>query len=446
MHFIKNRYYSLIGLDKISNKKNNLLSDILFFILFIALPSSFFAIVPQSTFYKAGAYDLNLLFLISGLVYLIFYFKHLAKIWKLPSGKFFIFLCLYLIFQILYSWLYMEISLREVLTIFRKNFFWPIATLGFLLYVSSMSSYRIERFFRWLFIITFSMALLYIFSNLTGINVWGASAKDAIVFKGALLMQNVYAIPRYLHILFVFIVISSIVDFKFKNNWMWLIPLLVTILSFVRNQMMVYALYLFFIYFFTKTTNIPTHLIKTAKQFLLLFFMVILIITIFPKHLDRLLDKFGFHNRAGMLVTKMENLKTGTYDFRIRLIEESYERTKNNLLLGNGYIRESGIRTYDFVLGGDSLIPAVLFTEGVMGLIIRWIPLIILLIYSIKYIFKKRNKFKIYWLTIIVLILPQFINIVQTTIFTEYNHWYFIFLAMLIFKNKLNIKKEKNVP
>lgn len=446
MHYIHKEILSLPGMDPVSQKRKFFGQDMIFFILFAALPSSFFALVPQTVFYKPGAYDLNFLFFISGLVYFFIFFKHLPKIWKMPSGKFFLILCVYLLFQIFYSFFYQEIPIREIITVFRKNFFWPLPTLGFLLYIASMSSYRIERFMRWLMLVTFAMGLLYIFSNLTGIDVWGAHVKDAPIFEGVVLMQNTFAIPKYLHILFVFALISSLVDPKFKNYWMWVTALLVTILSFVRNQMAVYVLYMLTAYLLTKVGKITTNISKTLKQLTLLFIAAILLVTVFPKHLDRLLYKFGFYDtQLGKIAYTVDRVKTGTYDFRTKLIENAYERTKDNTVFGNGYIREATPGDYDFVLGSDTMIPPVLFTEGILGMILRWLPLLALLQLGIKYLIKQDNAFKLFWLAIVTLIAPQFINIVQTTIFTEYNRWYFIFAILLLFKYRMEKEKTKGI-
>lgn len=445
MHYIKKKFIALPGLYSIPRKRDHRYSDLLFFILVAALPSSFFALIPQSVFYSPGLYDLNLFFFFSGLVYLIFYFKHFPKIWKIPSGKAFIILCGYLIFQFLYSYMYQEIPLREVITIFRKNFFWPIATLGFLLYAASMDSYRIERFFRWLFVVTFFMVLLYIVSNITGIDVFGAKAKEAYQFKGELLLQNVYAIPRYMHILFVFSFTASMVDAKFKNYWMWMSGLLLTIISIVRSLMAVYMISMVVIYFLTKFSRIPTYISKSLKQIFLLILTAIILVLIFPHHLERLAEKMGFTDSARISIVdyKVDDLRIGTYDFRINLIKEAYDEIEGeHLFFGTGYIREATSGTYDFVLGGDSLIPAVLYTEGVLGLVMRWLPLLTLLFYSLYMLSKKRTKYKLFWLVITALILPQFVNVIQTTIFTEYNRWYFIFALLLLLISKIEREKK----
>jgi len=443
MILINNKYYSLPGLYKIERKKYYFYNDLIFFILVIALPSSFFALIPQTWFYKPGLYDLNLIYLIIGIIYFIFNIGHIPKIIKIPSGKAFILLCLFLIFQIVYSYLVKDISLKEIITVFRKNFAWPIGTLGFLLYVASMDSYRIERFMRWLLMITFIMCIMYIFSNITGINIWGAETKKPQVFNNEILLQNIYAIPRYIVFLFIFAFIESLVDKSFKKYYMWIVPLIVTIISFVRNQIIMYFVYMITSYIIIIISPLKIQLRKIIKQIFLLLIGILILILIFPTHVERLLYKFGFYNvYTHQIIFFQSKINEGTFNFRILLIKKAYENTKDNLLLGNGYKRVARPGQYDYVLGTDTFIPPVLYTEGLIGFFFRWLPLLILTFIAVKRIFFQKTKTKLFWLVMLVLIPTQFINIIQTDIFIRYNIWYFIFAILALLEYKLKKEKE----
>ena len=129
MRLNKRKYLSLPGLYKLPITRYRLKSDLLFFILFTAIPTSFYAFINYEIFYQPQLYlDINVLFLLISLIYTAIYIKHLPKLFAIPGGKAVFILVVFLFFQILYSYLIIGINLIEILTIFRKNFFWPIAT------------------------------------------------------------------------------------------------------------------------------------------------------------------------------------------------------------------------------------------------------------------------------------------------------------------------------
>ena len=118
-------------------------------------------------------------------------------------------------------------------------------------------------------------------------------------------------------------------------------------------------------------------------------------------------------------------------------------------MFGNGYIRESQKGEYDFVLGGDTLIAPVLFTEGLFGILIRCLPILYFLYFGFKNLKNKNRGIAIFSILILTLIVPEFFNAVQTTLFVNYHHVLFIiYLLMIILYNdekmKTRITKTKN--
>ncbi len=446
MKSINQIFLSLPNLKKQSHHKKKIFVDFIFFIVVAAVQSSFFALVDQHLFYKPGSYDLNLFFIVFSFIYMVLYFKHLPKVLDIPGGKAFFLLTVFIAFQLFYSYFFQGIPIKEILTIYRKNFFGPISALGLLLYASTMDRYRIERFFRWLLIATFLQSALYVFSNITGIKVFGASVKNVIQYQDVVLMQNVFAISHFLPVLFIFSLITSFTDNNYKKNWLWVTALIVVVLSFVRSMLLVYIMYIILFLVIGKFSRLNINFPKYIKQIFIMTFAVFLLFVIFPKHVDRLIYKFGFRSKHENQYS-INSVKMSTYNFRIDLIKEAYKRTKSNIILGNGYIRESRIGGYDFVLGGDTKIAPVLYTEGLAGIVFRWFPIFVILFVNLKNLIMNNNKYSLYPIAITILILPEFINVVQTNIFVKYERIFIILmmLQLIIIKDKQN-DREINVP
>lgn len=422
--------------------KRKLFQDIIFFLVVVALPSSFFALLPSTFFY-----DLRLVFLLLSTLYIPLYISFIKKIVKLPGGIALIVLNLFLFFQIIYSILYHEIPFTEVATVFRTKFFYPIATLGFLLYVASMDNDRIYRFMYWVLFATFLQGSLYVFSNITGLNPFAQISKEFSTFQGEVIMQNMFAIPHYNEILFAFALLTALTAKKFKKHWLWVIPLLVTVISIVRSQMIVYLLVFILIFILSKISKLKLNLSKIFNLSIIVVLFIVLISFTFPSHLARVIDKFGFDEKEH--ITASDYTEEGTYAVRLRLIKDAYTRTEsnNNLLLGNGYKREATKGEYDFVVGDDTLIAPVLFTEGFAGLVFRIIPILLLLFYFMKSLLSKNKKYKLFAIVAIALILPEILNAVQTKYFVYYTRVVFVLfvLAMVTYNDK-RIKYEKNLP
>ena len=434
----KHIQYKLPGLQHIFFK-HKLIGDLVFFLVVVALPSSFFALIPDTSFY-----DLRLLFFLVSSLYLIFYFKNLKKIYRLPGGIALVILNVYLCWQIGYSLFIKDIPLIEVITIFRANFFYPLAALGFLLYVIDINNDRIYRFMYWLLIVTFLQGILYIFTNISGVNIFAFGIYE-YDFEGNTILQNMSAIPHYNSILFAFTFSAYLFYKSYKKHWFWIVPLAVTIISIVRSQMIVYFLTILLIFIFAKISKTNLTFSKFFKIILLSVFFVSILLFFFPSHVGGVINRFGFDKKEQL--SKSKYLEEGTYYLRLELIRDSYYRTKknNNLLTGHGYIRESEKGEPDFVVGGDTLIAPVLYTEGYIGITLRILPIFILLLYYFKLLFKKRSKYKVFAIVAIALILPEILNAVQTKHFTFYTREVFVLyvLAIVIYNfKKTRIKGE----
>jgi len=452
LKIVNNKYIALPGLYKLPIRKYKFIQDLIFIFLFTGIPTSFYAFFDNSLLDKLNFVDLNVIFLIVGLSYLAFNLKHLPKLLRLPGGKALFALTIYLCFQIIYSIFARDINIVEVLTIFRKNFFWPIATLGFLLYIISIEIYRLERVFRIIFGMTIVLGVLFLISNIFNIDFYVVQrTKENLVSNSIVYTQNLKASPRYLGIVFLFGFITTLTTKKYNKHWQWLIGLFVTIILILRAKLVVFALYISvsftLVLIFIKKISIKNNL----KILLVLLLLFILFIIIFPTRINFLVEKFESSLQDQFYYSSaIENLfSTGSFGHRINLIVDAFTRSKSSLLLGNGYIRESTAGNYDFVLGLDTGIAPVIFCEGIIGMIMRWLPIIAILIASIfKLLQKSEKKYALFYIAIIALIVPQFINIIQTKIFVRYNDTIFLImmLQILIFRDKLNLTSKPIIP
>lgn len=425
------------GIEKVFFKYK-FLPDLLFFLAVVALPSSFFNFVDKTIFI-----DLRLLFLVVGVLYLVFNIKYLKKISHIKGGRLLLLLIFFIFFKILHSIAFQNIPWIEVLTIFRTNFFFPIVTLGFLLYAAKMNNDRLYRFFYWLLLVTFLQGVLYIIANLTGFNFYANTAKEFQEFQGTTIIQNLQSLPDYNIILFAFTLLTVLIVPKFKKHWLWIISLIVTVLSIVRSQIIVYVLILFSLYGFGIFSNLKMGVSKIVKALIVLTIFSLIALLVFPAHIGRVINKFGFDKSEQ--INASSYTEEGTFKVRLNIIEDAYLRTErnNNLMLGNGYKREASKGKYDFVVGGDTLIAPVIFTEGFLGIFIRSLPVIYFLFFGFTNLRNKNKQIALFALLIVALITPEILNAVQTKIFVYYHHvLLIIYLLMMILYNQKQYQKH----
>ena len=429
--------YQLPGIKKVAFKRK-FVPDLIFFLSVVALPSSFFNFIDKNVFI-----DLRLLFLVVGVLYLIFNIKYIKKISKIKGGKFLIIFISYILFKIIHSIVFQNIYWLEVLTVFRTNFFFPIVTLGFLCYAAKMDNKRLYRFFYWLLLVTFFQGILYIIANLSGFNFYANTSKEFQEFQEITIIQNLQSLPDYNIVLFAFALLTALIVPQYKKHWFWITPLIVTVLSIVRNQMIVYVLILLALYAFGMFSNLKIRVSKIVKAFFVLAICLLMTLLVFPSHIGRVINKFGFDKSEQ--ISASTYTEEGTFKVRLDLIENAYNRTEHNnsLILGNGYIREATKGEYDFVVGGDTLIAPVIFTEGLLGLLMRCFPIFSFLFFGFKNLRNKNKHIALFSLLIVALILPEILNAVQTKIFVYYHHVMFIiYLLMMILYNEKQIHKK----
>lgn len=425
---MNNTIYQIPGLHKIAFKRK-LGLDLLFFILAIALPTSFFNFLPNEIFI-----DIRLLYLLIGLIYITFNFKNYKKLLKIKGIKLLLIVIIFLIFRFVHSIVINDIPLIEVLTIFRTNFSYPIIIFGFLLYAVNMDNMRLYRFFYWLFIVTLISGIVYVISNLSGINFYANVYKDYRVFNNTVIMQNMASIPKYSKFLFVFSLFASIALIGYKKYYYVFIPFIVTIISIVRSELIVYLLSIFFILFFIRITRFKLRISKIVKFSIIGIVSLSITLLIFSSHFYRLIDKFQLNET--MEINSENYLEEGTYKVRLDLIEDAKKEIKNDPILGTGYRREVRKGEYSYVVGGDTLIAPILYTEGYLGLIIRILPILFFIKFGIKNL-RSKSKFSAFMAVVILTVIGgELLNLVQTRLFAFYNEFLMIlYMLMMINQN-----------
>ena len=141
--------------------------------------------------------------------------------------------------------------------------------------------------------------------------------------------------------------------------------------------------------------------------------------------------------------TLNEDLKynVGTYSFREKLIEEACDIVikENKMVFGVGYTHEPQFEKgdYSWVIGGDTLIPPVIYCEGFIGLTLRVSLLIWFLIKSVKIIFMHGNKYILYCAIFFISVyIPQIVNYVQTSVFMSFTIFMIAFVFILYMKKE----------
>ena len=419
--------------------KYKLLPDVVFFLSVVAIPSSFFNFINKSVFI-----DLKLLFMLLGIFYVITNISAIKKISKIHGGKLLVIVVCFILFKVAHSIAIQNIAPVEILKVFRANFYYPIVTLGFLLYAAKMNNLRLYRFFYWLLFVSFIQGVLYVIANLTGIDFFANANKEFYEFDGKTIVQNLESLPDYNIVLFSFCVITVLTVRNYKKHWLWITPLLVSVLSIVRNQMIVHVLILILFYVLGNFSSVKIRFSKILKASFIFVLFAFVALIMFPEHIGRVINKFGFDKEQN--ISASSYTEKGTFKVRLNMIEDSYSRTKrkNNLLLGNGYTREVDNGQRGLVFTGDTLLSPVIYTEGLLGLFIRCLPVLYFLYFGFINLKSNNNKLALFSLLILAMIIPEFLNIVQTKIFVYYHHLLFIiYLLMMILYNDKQLKIKK---
>lgn len=426
--FLNNELYIVKG--GVSYQK---LNDFLFFFVFVIIPSSFFALVDQRFFYIKGFLDLELITWLLCLFYFI-KIKNISKICLYPGIKALFLVAILVTIFYLYTSLF-KTSFYEAFKIFRKGYFTIFSAIGLLLFIINLPSYRLIRIIKWITIAMTIQGVFFIIDNVFDISIFATKVYQELDYKGQIVKRHFNAFPIYNNIVYTI----ALVNVLSNKKKIWFIPLIISIICMLlistRSALIRYIVIFILIFFFFSFSKRGKN-IKNTFQLLIIFFITgFIYINFFSAY-------FNFFNERISEIEHEESIvEVGNFGFRLQLIEEAIESTKDNFLfLGNGYVRQAKEGKYDIALGGDTHLAAVIYTEGFLGLVFRLIPILILLIINIKELAKKNYPAKNYNILIIAIITGELVNIIQTTIFKNYDS-IFIFLLIFEYLKREDIKR-----
>lgn len=410
------------------------LSDIIFLIVVVGIPSSFFGFINEETFYIKGYFDLRLLAWLATLPFLFLYIRNLKYIKNIVAGKFLLLVVIFVITNFLFT-LIMGISFSEAFKAFRVDYFSPISCLALLLYGYSMSLRRLHRFLKWILIVTILQGIFYIIDLTTGFSIFAVSVYRVEYWQGALIERNYLAFPMVNTMVFTL----ALVGLLYERKKIWIIPLAISsmcvligsfrhllfeCISIIFIQLIMYI-------FFEKKKGI-----SRVMLMLVVFIVIVMIFQLaFSEYYGYFFDRISEIIRNGKLDLK----GIPNFSLRINLITETWKNgiEKGTLFFGNGYVRSRNPGEYDLVFGGDTHIAPILYTEGIFGIVIRIIPILILFFYNFrcylrgqKSISSALNLISISW------IFSQFIGFVQSPILRNYNSVFFFLMIFEFIKIK----------
>lgn len=304
---------------------------------------------------------------------------------------------------------------EEAITVYRRNYIVLPSFLMCMAYISGMSIQRMEIFGQLILKWIIPLSILYVL-QCCGVHLF----TDNLSFQtsgGVTVLRNILGMPPILPVVLAFCFISYLKD-RSKNYWIYvLIALGVTFISFTRS-LIASAGFIVVLTLFLQTWKygLQKRLFKLAFY---IFLAAILLMIVYP-------SAFSFwENLLDDTINSQLTNDQGTYAFRKRLVEKVMLNLEqhNALMTGLGYIRDAAKGKYSFVLGGDTYIAPVLWCEGFIGLTLRCIPFLYLLFRGFS-MFRKPydDKEVVVSMVIIVTILSEIPNYVQTSFFMHYNY------------------------
>lgn len=392
-------------------------------IVSVLLPSSFFNFVPKNVWLDLNflLFTISMILVLSGFKNRIILRRYLHSTWIIEI------LLIYVLVNFIISIGIRDIYWLEALKVFRNKFFWPLFVYGLLLHLAGLRSYRIGEFLNVIYSTSISLACIYLIVNLIGIDIYANSYKEWYRYNDKLIIQNLEAIPIYL----IYLLPLVMTRYLLNRSSLYIVQIAIIIfvygVSMLRGELFV-ILFTLAIYIWLIQKKVNTEYRKLIAGFLLrIFFSACLVSLLFWNHVGRLIEKFG------VLESSVEG---GSMAIRLRMIAESWSRITdaNNVLLGNGYIRNPLFGKYDLTFTLDTYIAPVLVTEGLLGLALRILVLLGLILDAKRFYIVSNNG----WLYVCInaMIWPQILNIIQTSSFVNYSGLYLLGALLILYEAK----------
>lgn len=327
-----------------------------------------------------------------------------------------------------------QTGFTEALTIYRKNYIYLPTFALIMTYISNMSLERIKSLGYLILISCVPITLIY-FLQCSGINIFS----DTILkerYGGIMVERNILGFPPVVPVIISFSFAYMLFNYNRKFLAFTVLLLAACFISYTRNLLItaVIAMVLSAILYSFKL-GIKSH-IKLVISSLLLFGAVLIIA---PNSLS------FWNNLLDSTVNVQLEKGIGSYAFRQKLIEHTIHNItySDALLTGFGYIRDVAKGEYSLVLGSDTFVAPILWCEGLIGLILRCLPILYLLWKSIS-VYHKYNDESCVLFSIVIIssIVSQIPNYVQTSIFVNYCYIFAQLFVMYVFINQHINQKE----
>jgi hypothetical protein len=258
-----------------------------------------------------------------------------------------------------------------------------------------------------------------VLSNLTGLPIFLFISKDPVWQEEFVLQQNLAALPIHNSLVFGVAFIQSLASRGSRTVVLWSVAGLCILLSMVRSLAVVYIVYVVLGCLLCLAFKAAPSTLRLTVAVFGITLVALSCALLFPHHVDALLEKSGLGEGVAGVIES-----SGTFGFRLKLIQKAYDAVMENksLLLGLGYTRFSEPGQYDFVMGGDTHVPTILYTEGLAGFAFRLAPVLLLFYRNVAYLLTHPSgRYRLYSIVAVMLITAEFINVVQTTIHAHYH-------------------------
>ena len=413
-----------------------LIADVIYFTILVAIPSSFFGLVNELTFYKPGFFDLSLLSWLLAVGVIVWKADGLKSFTHLPGSKLILIVIGYILLVFVIT-LGRGVGFAEAFVVFRKMYYTPISFLGLTLYLVTISDNRIRRLFVWLVVATVAQAVLFILDTYLNLDIFAVSNYVDINIGNAWIKRHTLAFPIFGG----FVFLLSVLLYLSSRRICWIVSFtgvfLAMLLVSVRSTLFVYLEYLLlgvmmFMRYFTQRA-----LIKVFALILSITIVFVLYSTFFPS------NRLFFADILDEVIVSRDASDVVNYGFRINLIQAAYDIgvKTGSLLFGNGYCRASHFGLYDLAMGMDCDVAALIYTEGIFGIFIRVLPVLALILVNLKEFLRGKDHY-IRMLNIfsITFIGAEILNFAQTAILRDYSMTMFCLLAIEI--HKRNYRNE----
>jgi hypothetical protein len=383
-------------------------------------------------FYVPDLFDLRMLLIIYSLILSLILISQIRLLSLIPAGKVFILIALYVLVE-----LFLSLSRYDKLTTLKMFRFYclPLFAIGPIIYILCIPAIRLKSIIKWVWAITVLQGFFYILHH-AGYSIFFSPVHETINFGSTFVERYNYAFPQYALIF----MCASYSAYLLKKKLIYVISLailLTDIILYSTRYIIVSALFSIICITILTVWKKPA---KTIKSIICgipyIVILSLLLFIIFPNYLQFNKERFA------EISTDVGLRGAPTYNLRMQLLEITMSTLSSPryFLFGNGY-KFTLARDYGYpgdfytelASQGDAPTASVLYCEGLIGLILRSMPfLIMFIIYLKKYLMSKEDKALMMSQLIIVLFTVNLIGWLQSPILRDFPISFLPFLSLHI--------------